>query len=178
MSSLPGSSSSSRQVYRSSAPTAVPSDFRQQAGVALKRISVFLEEEEVDEQVSTLKRTLYATSLPGDEEEGLGLENADLKWNEVETGKDTMPKADDDAEESGIMSPRSPDATIGNESEDLEAAVASGELENSLLLGVETEQPRFELKDITVRFPEGKLTVVTGPTASGKTALLVRPHLN
>jgi ABC-type multidrug transport system fused ATPase/permease subunit len=35
------------------------------------------------------------------------------------------------------------------------------------------EQPRFELKDITVKFPEGQLTVVTGPTASGKTALLV-----
>ena len=31
----------------------------------------------------------------------------------------------------------------------------------------------FELRDITVRFPEGKLTIVTGPTASGKTALLV-----
>ena len=33
---------------------------------------------------------------------------------------------------------------------------------------------RFELRDITVMFPEGQLTVVTGPTASGKTALLVR----
>ena len=31
----------------------------------------------------------------------------------------------------------------------------------------------FELKDISVKFPEGKLTIVTGPTASGKTALLV-----
>ena len=34
----------------------------------------------------------------------------------------------------------------------------------------------FELRDISVRFPPGELTVVTGPTASGKTALLVR-HL-
>ncbi|KAJ7619721.1 P-loop containing nucleoside triphosphate hydrolase protein [Roridomyces roridus] len=32
---------------------------------------------------------------------------------------------------------------------------------------------RFELKDISVMFPEGRLTVVTGPTASGKTALLM-----
>ena len=32
---------------------------------------------------------------------------------------------------------------------------------------------RFELKGINVIFPEGKLTVVTGPTASGKTALLL-----
>jgi excinuclease UvrABC ATPase subunit len=32
---------------------------------------------------------------------------------------------------------------------------------------------RFELKDINIVFPERQLTVVTGPTASGKTALLV-----
>jgi ABC-type multidrug transport system fused ATPase/permease subunit len=33
---------------------------------------------------------------------------------------------------------------------------------------------RFELKNLNVKFPKGALTVVTGPTASGKTALLVR----
>ncbi|KAF7321090.1 ABC bile acid [Mycena chlorophos] len=32
---------------------------------------------------------------------------------------------------------------------------------------------RFELRDLSVVFPEGKLSVVTGPTASGKTALLM-----
>ena len=31
----------------------------------------------------------------------------------------------------------------------------------------------FELRDISVVFPDGALTVVTGPTASGKTAILV-----
>jgi thymidine kinase len=31
----------------------------------------------------------------------------------------------------------------------------------------------FELQGISVRFPTGKLTLVTGPMASGKTALLV-----
>ncbi|CAG8610854.1 10072_t:CDS:10, partial [Acaulospora colombiana] len=31
----------------------------------------------------------------------------------------------------------------------------------------------FELQDIDITFPEGRLTVVTGPTASGKTALLL-----
>ena len=34
----------------------------------------------------------------------------------------------------------------------------------------------FELRDISISFPEGELTVVTGPTASGKTALLVRVY--
>lgn len=33
---------------------------------------------------------------------------------------------------------------------------------------------KFELHDLNVIFPEGKLTVVTGPTASGKTAIIVR----
>jgi len=32
---------------------------------------------------------------------------------------------------------------------------------------------RFELRDINIDFPAGELTVITGPTASGKTALLM-----
>ncbi|KAH7905802.1 hypothetical protein BJ138DRAFT_1118141 [Hygrophoropsis aurantiaca] len=36
----------------------------------------------------------------------------------------------------------------------------------------ESEDHQFELHDISVRFPEGELTVITGPTASGKAALL------
>ena len=36
------------------------------------------------------------------------------------------------------------------------------------------QEPRFELRDIDVRFPEGELTVIVVPTVSGKTALLVR----
>ncbi|KAF8133513.1 P-loop containing nucleoside triphosphate hydrolase protein, partial [Mycena galopus ATCC 62051] len=35
------------------------------------------------------------------------------------------------------------------------------------------ENNRFELRDISVLFPEGKLSIITGPTASGKTALLM-----
>ena len=36
---------------------------------------------------------------------------------------------------------------------------------------------KFELKDINVMFPDGELSLITGPTASGKTALLVRISL-
>lgn len=43
----------------------------------------------------------------------------------------------------------------------------------SLSGGSGVEDHKFELKDISVRFPEGELTLVTGPTASGKSALLV-----
>lgn len=31
---------------------------------------------------------------------------------------------------------------------------------------------RFELTDVSVMFPEGELSIITGPTGSGKTALL------
>jgi len=57
----------------------------EQTGVALKRI-VCLDEEEVTDQVSSSKKYLNSTEphLPGGEdEEGLRLENATLKWNEV-----------------------------------------------------------------------------------------------
>ncbi|KAF7799416.1 hypothetical protein EIP86_010650 [Pleurotus ostreatoroseus] len=53
-----------------------------QAGVSLNRISAYLNEDEVDEQVSTLKKA----TLLADEEmiDGLGLDHATLKWNEIE----------------------------------------------------------------------------------------------
>ena len=44
---------------------------------------------------------------------------------------------------------------------------------DSILLADDVDH-RFELRDINVRFPEGQLSLITGPTASGKTALLVR----
>lgn len=44
----------------------------------------------------------------------------------------------------------------------------------STLLGPNSgERQAFELRDISLRLLKGKLTVVTGATASGKTALLV-----
>ena len=62
--------------------------------------------------------------------------------------------------------------------DDVDAAARSG-VETaasdyeSLLAGSEADQ-KVELRDITARFPEGQLSVVTGPAASGKAALLVR----
>ncbi|KAF7331515.1 ATP-dependent bile acid permease [Mycena kentingensis (nom. inval.)] len=97
--------------------------------VALKRITTFLREDEVTEQVSTLKQSTFSVH-----HEGLGLEKATLEWNHAHT----------------------------------EAIDASSE-------STSTFQPdhHFQLKDISVLFPKGKLSVVTGPTASGKTALLM-----
>lgn len=133
----------------------------------MKRISVYLEEDEVDAQVSSLKRDASAEpNLRGEDDAGLGLEHADLVWNEIPSDADS--EAANGATE---VAEESEHGRGGGTEGDLEAAHAN----DGEQLQSPTEQPRFELKDVTVRFPEGKLTVVTGPTASGKTALLVCP---
>ncbi|KAJ6516119.1 hypothetical protein C8R45DRAFT_1087239 [Mycena sanguinolenta] len=91
------------------------------AGVALSRISAFLEEDEV----STLKPDEQNDTVPP----GLAIDGS-FKWNELARDAETKPSE------------------------------------------IEILETRFELQDISVAFPEGKITCVVGPTASGKTALL------
>ncbi|KAF7346860.1 hypothetical protein MSAN_01825400 [Mycena sanguinolenta] len=93
--------------------------------VSLHRVGVYLDEAEVSEQVSTLKKDRSAPVSPEWEDDRLGFGNASFKWDESE--------------------------------DDTTSAV----------------DHQFELKNLSIIFPEGKLTVVTGPTASGKTALLM-----
>ncbi|KAF9555963.1 multidrug resistance-associated ABC transporter [Agrocybe pediades] len=136
-----------------------------QTGVALKRIAVYLDEEEVSDQVSSLKKDYSEPLLPGGDDGGLGLEKASLKWNEVTEA----PEADKDKDKAKVNgSPASSRAaSVNGESgtvvEDSASERSVGEVGDHV----------FELRDISVIFPEGKLTVVTGPTASGKTALLL-----
>ena len=93
-------------------------------------------------------------------DEGLGLEGATFKWNEVvevvEKGK-----------ESGQNKSSSPPTSeVADESSTVVDSVSERNIS-------ETEDRVFELRDMTIRFSEGELTVITGPTAPGKTALLV-----
>lgn len=130
--------------------------------VALQRIATYLDEDEVSEQVSSLKKDRSDPYLPGDDDDGLGLANVTSKWNEVEEkekgkGKDMK----DIANGNGASTPADEIATIVGDT-----TSAGGPDEEQL-------DHHFELRDVTVMFPEGHLTVVTGPTASGKTALLV-----
>ncbi|KAJ7468712.1 hypothetical protein FB451DRAFT_1560403 [Mycena latifolia] len=125
-----------------------------QARVALNRIAVFLAEDEVTDQVSSLKQDLSEPALATANDEGLGLETASFQWNKVieETAKTESPKV-----------PQSSTPSASSSLVDVETIRDSEE----------TQDHRFELKDISVRFPEGQLSVITGPTASGKTALLM-----
>jgi len=118
-----------------------------QAKVSLDRIATFLEEDEVTDQVSTLKHNSGLPTLDGDDDDaGLGVENGSFKWNEVEEKDKKTSSAN------------------GSVSSDTRMAASP-----------EVEEPdhRFELKDIDIRFSEGQLSLITGPTASGKTAMLV-----
>jgi ABC-type multidrug transport system fused ATPase/permease subunit len=124
-----------------------------QTGVALNRIATYLDEDEVTEQVSALKKDRSAPG--GHDDEGLGIENGSFKWNEVEE----IEKGKDKQKGKGNSPSNSTDET--------DTIIADSQSINDL------QDHKFELRDVTVRFPEGKLTVITGPTASGKTALLM-----
>uniref|UniRef100_A0A0W0EW54 Putative multidrug resistance-associated ABC transporter n=1 Tax=Moniliophthora roreri TaxID=221103 RepID=A0A0W0EW54_MONRR len=143
-----------------------------QTKVSLDRIAVYLGEEEVDEQVSSLKKDLSEPTLPGADDDGLGLENATLKWNEVESND----KEKDSEQAKKATPPESSTPTDQNGGgHDPQPSEASDTLtvHSQTPSNGEIGDHRFELKDISVLFPEGELTVVTGPTASGKTALLL-----
>ena len=124
-----------------------------QAQVTLKRIAVYLDEEEVTDQVSSLKKDYSERYISGDDE-GLGLECATFKWNEVvEVVKGKQ---------------------LGQNKSSSSSTVSLVADEASTIIDADSISDHvFELRNMTVRFPEGELTVVTGPTASGKTALLV-----
>ena len=128
-----------------------------QTHVTLKRIAVYLDEEEVTDQVSSLKKDYSEPYLSGNDE-GLGLECATLKWNEV---VEVVNKGKE----------------LGQNESSSSLNIASVTDEASTVIDSESIGDRgdhiFELRNVTIRFPEGMLTVVTGPTASGKTALLV-----
>lgn len=129
-----------------------------QTKVALDRIAGFLNEEEVTEQVSSLKKDKFTLQQSREllNESALGLENATFKWNEVETAKPAKGKQDDTID--GVES-----VTLQTEGSEID--------------GQTEEDHQFRLEQISVIFPEDKLTVVTGPTASGKTALLVSARI-
>ncbi|TYJ55637.1 hypothetical protein B9479_003669 [Cryptococcus floricola] len=114
-----------------------------QALVSVKRIEDFLEEDEVPDWVSSLKRS-------GDARETqvtrIGFENATFRWN---SGKQSEPS-------------------------ESKPPPAADSLDRSILTDESTvvEDSFFTLSDLNIDFPLGKLSVVTGPTGCGKSALL------
>ena len=118
-------------------------------GVALERIATFLTEDEVSNEISTLKQGTVVHSA-ATEDNRLGIEHASFKWNAVEEDKkagssptpETLPKS---TASSMIESEPVPGDSVSVSNQ-------------------EGEDRRFELRDINVVFPDRQLTLVTGPS--------------
>ncbi|KIR42549.1 ATP-binding cassette transporter [Cryptococcus deuterogattii 99/473] len=117
--------------------------------VSVQRIEDFLAEDEVPDWVSSLKRS----ETQNDEPTKIGFENASFRWN---TGKQS-----------------SLSGTIES-SKGKQPASAPAPLDGSVVTDGSTvvEETFFMLSDLNINFPIGRLSVITGPTGSGKTALL------
>lgn len=115
----------------------------------------------MSEQVSSLKSGLSELQGHSSSNEGLGLDHATLKWNQV---------VDKTAsEEPKKKASKAPILPVSDSEDDGRTTVADIQSDRE-----QVGERAFELKGISVLFPEGQLSLVTGPTASGKTALLVR----
>jgi len=108
---------------------------------------------------------------------GLGLVHATLRWNAVsESTKESegtpigkaVPK-----QKKRIRTPSSPDDDASTAVADSSDESGSEEGDHSFRLRDISVSFSFRLRDVSVLFAEGALTMVTGPTASRKTALLV-----
>ncbi|KAI0705448.1 multidrug resistance-associated ABC transporter [Earliella scabrosa] len=137
-----------------------------QSKVSLDRIATYLDEEEVDEQVSSLKKGRVPPTA--ETETGLGIINGCFKWNEVEEKKEDKDKGKGKAKDTGDGN-----GTNGATDADETATAVDDASVTSAGAASQGGDHRFELRDINIMFPEGKLTVIAGPTASGKTALLM-----
>jgi len=107
--------------------------FMMQTKVALDRIQGYIDEDEVDGQVSSLKED----TREHNSREGLGILKGSFKWNEVGEKND---------KDKGKVARSS----ASNAESDVASTLA------------EALERRFELTDISVIFPDGQLTVVTG----------------
>ncbi|KAJ8589109.1 P-loop containing nucleoside triphosphate hydrolase protein [Rhizopogon salebrosus TDB-379] len=130
-----------------------------QTGVALKRIETYLGEDEVSDQVSSIKKSRAPHTT--EEDDNLAIENGYFKWNEVPE------KPEENSKSNGKNKATNKKHSPTSSSDEADTAVDTESIRST------PEDHKFELKDISVRFPEGELSVITGPTASGKTALLM-----
>jgi ABC-type multidrug transport system fused ATPase/permease subunit len=137
--------------------------------VAVKRIEKYLSEEEVPEHVSSLRRAAPSPHEPVDSR--VGCTGATFRWPSAPTDD-----ADKKNTKPGFFSKigsawgaltgfigrvfvllrlrRKPEETPNDDQPEPEEV---------------TEKP-FELKDISIVFPEGVMSLVSGPTGSGKSS--------
>ncbi len=117
--------------------------------------------------MSTIKKGRVPPSA--ETETGLGIVHGTFKWNEVEEKKvEDKGKSKDNGKKTNGSNGSEAAASSADETA---TAVDDASITSAGLTSVADH--RFELRDINVMFPDRQLTLVTGPTASGKTALLM-----
>ncbi|WVQ85985.1 hypothetical protein IAT38_008153 [Cryptococcus sp. DSM 104549] len=127
-----------------------------QSLVSVKRIEDFLAEDEVPDWVSSLKRTAEYS----DEPSRIGFENATFRWN---TGKQTV-AGDAVSPPTAPAPPASPQrSTATSDATAVDPAATQDDTD---------DDHYFTLSGLTANIPIGKLTVITGPTGAGKSAML------
>ncbi|KAJ2163175.1 Transporter of the ATP-binding cassette (ABC) [Coemansia sp. RSA 552] len=156
-----------------------------QAKVSVGRVSKFLAEEETPKYaLSRLSQQPHDAYIDDSEDltyadvvsaTKIGFANASFSWSSSATGAGDGQRA---SVASGVL-PAEP--TTGTETEPLLSGLtaASANVENTQIShSGATATPRpisdgFELRDLTVNFPVGKLSIIAGPCASGKTSMLM-----
>lgn len=118
------------------------------AYVSMQRIEKYLEEGEVEDWASAIKSAEQA--LEDDDGEEVGFTDAAFRWHFQPT------------EESSMKAQDSPRTTISSGSSDASPTVEP----------VDSAASTFLLGHLDIKFPTGRLSLVTGPTGSGKTSLL------
>ncbi|KAF8601971.1 P-loop containing nucleoside triphosphate hydrolase protein [Ceratobasidium sp. AG-I] len=128
--------------------------------VSLQRIDTYLSEPEVPDHVSSLKRPIPNPHAPIDSR--LGCANATFRWSSAPAPTPAAAPKKKPASNSSLWSRMLVTMRLRKKVEEQTEEEHDQD---------EEERP-FELKDISVVFPEGVLSIVCGPTGSGKSSLL------
>lgn len=128
--------------------------------VSLQRIDAYLSEPEVPDHISSLKRPAPNPHAPVDSR--LGCVNATFRWSTAPDSTSTTTSKKKPADNSSFWSRMLVFLRLRKKLEESTEEAQDDE-------AGEEERP-FELKDISVLFPEGALSVICGPTGSGKSS--------
>ncbi|KAG0256860.1 hypothetical protein BG011_004280 [Mortierella polycephala] len=131
-----------------------------QAAVSIKRINRFLLEEDLVKDTTVTKINTKARSDTA--HPTIGFVNASYTWPNKENATIDAPSTNPTTKSSWFQRIKAK-FTKTSATDVTETPVAE----------TEVVQERFKLKNLSIDFPVGKLSVVVGPTGSGKSALLL-----
>ncbi|KAI8979837.1 hypothetical protein BDF20DRAFT_871958 [Mycotypha africana] len=124
-----------------------------EAHVSLKRISNYLEEPEIDDNINTELVECLAGTSPEMSLARVGFEQSTFQWH---------------LDKSNLLSRDISNHNILDTTNPIQSSLDS----SSTFDGVSSQQRKFQLFVPKFDFPTGKLTIVCGPTGSGKSSFL------